>query len=101
MTEVNWKKEIERWQQSKLSMAEFCRSENLSYWSFRQGRKNIEKTDIAGTKGLVKLNLLDLPSGETGKSSIEIYLGETRIVVPPDFNESHLQRLITALRKVS
>lgn len=101
MTKEYWEKEMAKWQASELSMAEFCRSENLSYWSFRQWRKKLQEPRISNKNGMVKLKLEDLPIEKIGNGSIEIYIGETRVVTHPDFDESHLLRLITALRKAS
>lgn len=101
MTKEYWEKEMTKWKASELSMAEFCRSENLSYWSFRQWRKQLQKPSISNENGMVKLKFEDLPIGKIGNGSIEIYIGQTRVVAHPDFDESHLLRLITALKKAS
>lgn len=100
MTKNYWENEVEKWQVSDLSMAEFCRRENLSYWNFRQWRKKLHEPSNSNKNRMVKLNLGDLPTGEISSSSIEIHIGGARVVTFPDFDESHLLRLITTLRRV-
>ena len=74
MTEKNWKREVEKWQEGKMSMAEFCRTENLSYWTFRQRRKQINDEEGVRADRLVRLKLTDTCI-KNKTSKIEIFIG--------------------------
>jgi hypothetical protein len=97
MTREYWKDIVDKWQASGKSMAEFCRDENLSYWTFRDWKGRFLKPEKKTVPGLVKLNLKKEPK----TSEIEVLVGPSRILVPQHFDESHLIRIVKTLRSIA
>jgi hypothetical protein len=98
MTREYWKDMIDKWQASGKSMAEFCRDENLSYWTFRDWKGRFLKPAKVSENGLVKLNLM---KEQKKSSTIEVLVGPSRILVPRHFDESHLIRIVKSLRAIA
>lgn len=98
MTREYWKDMIDKWQASEKSMAEFCRDEKLSYWTFREWKDRFLKPERKSSSGLVKVNL----KKEQQKSqAIEVLVGPSRILVPQHFDETHLIRIVKTLRTIA
>ena len=69
--EKYWRDQITRWQQSGLSRREYCRRENISYWSFRDWLKIVE---TAESSKLVRVPRYAYPKIQTDVSQIEIVI---------------------------
>ena len=100
MTREYWKNRIEKWQKSGKSMAQFCRDENLSYWTFRDWKGRFKKDTEKSKSGLVKLDISN-NLGKGKSSPIEVCVGPSRILVPIDFDETHLLRIVKSLRSIA
>lgn len=98
MTREYWKDKIAQWRTSGKSMAEFCRHEDISYWTFREWKQRLSKQ--SETK-LVKLDTRKIPSADNSSAPIEIRLNGFMIAVPLRYEEAHLIRLINTLRGIS
>lgn len=97
MTREDKARVIEAWKLSGLSGREYCRTNDLKYWTFRGWVKK-EKPPSSHEK-LVKL---PLPKGSwepVSSAGFDLLLQDLRIAVPADFNEESLLRLLRALRK--
>ena len=68
-----WRDQITRWQQSGLSRREYCRRENISYWSFRDWFKKVE---TAESSKLVRVPRQAYPERQPDISQIEIVIHE-------------------------
>jgi hypothetical protein len=98
MTKEYWKETIDQWQSSGKSMAEFCRHEDISYWTFREWKKRLESQ---AESRLVKLNTVKMKScADSTASPLQIELNGIRITIAHHFDEDHLIKLITTLRKL-
>lgn len=68
-----WEDHILRWQSSNLSKREYCRRENISYWTFRERIKNQDTS--SETKKPVKLPKAIHPYSGKTEAGIEIKIG--------------------------
>ena len=68
-----WRDQITRWQQSGLSRREYCRRENISYWSFRDWLKKVKTTESAK---LTRVPREAYPEKQADISQIEIVIHE-------------------------
>ena len=99
MTGKYWKREINEWETTQLSMAEYCRQKKLSYWSFRIWKKRFESESIPPeSPSFVKLSIPGVENSGPS-TSFEIHLGNVWLRVPNNFNEKSLQRILTLLQK--
>ena len=71
--EKYWREQIARWQQSGLSRREYCRRENISYWSFRDWLKIVE---TAKSVKLIRVPRDAYPEKQTDGSPIEVTINE-------------------------
>lgn len=97
MTQEYWKDKISQWQASGKSMAEFCRHEDLSYWTFRDWKKRFSKQSESK---LVKLNPEKLKTKTSPNMPLQISIKGINLTIPERYDEQHLIRLISTLRKL-
>jgi len=97
MTQEYWKDKISKWESCGKSMAEFCRHEDLSYWTFRQWRKRLTNKPESN---LIKLDPIKLQPNEAESQPLKINLKGVSIVIPHHYNEKQLLRVISSLRKL-
>jgi len=100
MTRDFWKEKVEEWKASNINMTEFCKREELNYWSFRDWKSRILQPVEKEEQSLVKLEVCNSTEVQNDKN-IEVYLGEVKLSVPAGFSEPHLCRLVTVLKKLS
>jgi len=105
MTNPERKQLVDEWHNGNENMAAFCRSKNLNYQTFRLWVKRFEDEALPSiTKpSLVKLEIPAMPGPlETGNSSIEIHIGQFKVVIPiGSFNMENLEGIMKILRKLS
>ena len=93
--ETFWKEHVIRLEQSGLSRKEYCRNENLSYWSLRDWQK---KLNSSIEKPLVKVPIKLKQECHDTRDSLELLISDRlKIKVPENFNPEHLRRLIREL----
>ena len=68
-----WRDQITRWQQSGLSRIEYCRRENISYWSFRDWLKKVKSAE---SSKLVRVPRQAYPEKQMDDAPIEIVIQE-------------------------
>lgn len=71
--EKYWREQITRWQESGLSRREYCRRENISYWTFRD---LLKKVKTAKSLKLVRVSREAYTKKQTELSPIEIVINE-------------------------
>lgn len=90
-----WENHILRWQNSGLSKNEYCRRENISYWTFRD---RIKKQNITGSKKLVRLPRAIHSFSGNVESGIEIKIGnKISINVNRGFDGELLRNLLNEI----
>ena len=98
---TRWRGLLAEQQASGQSIAGFCRERALPVWQFYEWRKRLRaKTEPFVAVEVVASEPAPLPTPPTPMSSapIEIRLrGGRSVLVGPDFEASHLQRLLQVL----
>lgn len=97
MTGENKERHVEAWKKSGLSGREYCRESNLNYWTFRGWVKREKPAD--SPERLVKVELRKDSWESAGTRGFDLVFQEMRLVIPSDFHEESLLRLLRALRK--
>jgi transposase-like protein len=107
-----WKLVVVEWQESGLSVREFCKKNGLTEPSFYSWRRELKKReneagkkqskDIKQTPVFIPLSL----KTETGqqpeaKSDIEVIVGQHSIRIQPGFDSETLSRVLVVIDKVS
>lgn len=99
-----WQSLVSEWQASGQSVAAFCRTQEVSeslfhYWKKRLGG---EATPQFVELGVAKPQLRPKPFPAMLGSAIEVRLSNGRsLMVPPDFDASHLRALLTIVESWS
>jgi len=92
-----WHSVVERFEESGLSGAEFCRQNGLKPWQFYRWRKKVRGTEhgsSGGQGGFLRL----IPSCDVGSSGIRIRLGGGILIeVEQGFDPTTLRRTIETL----
>ena len=80
-----------------LSGREYCRESNLNYWTFRGW---VMREKPAGSpERLAKVELSKDSWESAGTRVFDLVLQDMRLVIPSDFHEESLLRLLRNLRK--
>ncbi|MCK5736263.1 MAG: hypothetical protein KAH21_07270 [Spirochaetaceae bacterium] len=101
MTNLERKQFVDEWHSGNENMAAFCRSKKLSYQTFRLWVKRFEEEAPPSTTKppLVKLEIPAIPGPlKTGSSSIEIHIGQFRVIPSGSFKIENLERIIKVLK---
>jgi len=90
-----WEDHVHKFRQSGWSRRQYCKSEKLSYWTFRDWQKKIEKT---ADEKMVKIPWRVRPQKNDQQSSIEIVVGKKLTVrIAPGFDGELLRDLLCEL----
>jgi len=94
--ECLWRRWIDQWRTSGLSVRDFCHRHGLATPSFYAWRSRLQQR-AADTPAVVAVQVLaDAPPAQG--SALELVLADGRIVrVAPGFDAATLRRLLTAL----
>jgi len=107
MSNPERKQLVEEWHNGNENMAAFCRSKELNYQTFRLWVKRFEEetqpSSASKSPPLVKLEIPTMPeSSATRTSSIEIHIGQFRVMIPAgSFNMEKLEGIMNILRKLA
>ena len=94
-----WKQQIEQWQQTGLSQAEYCRRNNLKHHQLAYWRKRCLKTESAVSFAAVHLeDLLDIPAPPNQASLAVVIDNQFKVEVTEGFDPQLLRQVIAALR---
>ena len=94
-SEKYWKDLITRWHQSGLSRREYCRRENISYWTFRDWLKKFE---LEKSSQLVRVPAEAYPKASSPESTIEITINHNiSIRIKKGFDGELLRKLLCEL----
>ena len=96
---IYWKQQIEQWQQTGLTQAEYCRRNNLRHHQLVYWKKRYLKTETDVSFAAVKLEaLLDIPAPTDPASLTVVIDNQLKVEVTDGFNPQLLRQLIAALR---
>ena len=100
---VRWRGLLSDQQTSGQSIAGFCRERAVPVWQFYEWRKRLRaKTESFVAVEVMASQAAPTPAPRVGRSSspIEIRLRDGRsLLVGPDFEASHLRRLLQVLEQ--
>jgi hypothetical protein len=94
-----WKNQIEQWQQTGLTQAEYCRRNNLKHHQLVYWKKRYLKTQTEVSFAAVQIeDLLDIPAS-TDQASIAVVIDtQLKVEVTEGFDPQLLRQVIAALR---
>ena len=96
----DWKQKIDKWKTTHISMAAYCRQNDLSYWTFRSWRKKLEGSSTTlNSPGFVKITRPYLTMNTETTTSIEIHLRRAKTKIPSNFEKQQLYRILSVLQK--
>ena len=94
-----WKQQIEQWQQSGLSQAEYCRRNNLKHHQLVYWKRRCLKTETEVPFVPVRLEaLLDIPAPADQASLTVIIDNQFKVEIVAGFDPQLLRQVVTALR---
>ena len=96
-----WKQQIEQWQQTGLTQAEYCRRNNLKHHQLVYWKKRYLKTETDVSFAAVQLeDLLDIPAPADQASLTVVIDNPLKVEVTEGFDPQLLRQLIVALRRL-
>ena len=94
-----WKQQIEQWQQTGLTQAEYCRRNNLKHHQLVYWKKRYLKTQSDVSFAAVQLeDLLDIPAPPDRASLAVVIDHQFKVEVTEGFDPQLLRQVIIALR---
>ena len=94
-----WEQQIEQWQQSGLSQAEYCRRNNLKHHQLVYWKRRCLKTETEVSFVPVQLEaLLDIPAPADQASLTVIIDNQFKVEIVAGFDPQLLRQVVTALR---
>ena len=90
-----WKKHYNSFQDSGLSQRDYCRKNNLGYWSFNQWKRRFDKTNPDTSLQKIPVKSFRKTSPE---ERLEILLQDKiKISVPDNFSPETLKTILSIL----
>ena len=94
-----WKQQIEQWQKTGLSQAEYCRRNNLKHHQLVYWKKRYLKAETEVSFVPVQLEaLLDIPAPADQASLTVIIDNQFKVEIAAGFDPQLLRQVVTALR---
>ena len=91
-----WENHIEKYCRSNLTQSAYCKQNNISYWSFNNWKRRIEKE--SGKTGLTEISKKIDRDLIPVNSSLEIVINNSlKIKIPDNFNPETLKKLMQVL----
>ncbi len=99
---IYWKQQIEQWQQTGLTQAEYCRRNNLKHHQLVYWKKRYLKTETDVSFVPVNLqDLLDIPAPPDRASLTVVIDNHFKVEITDGFDPGLLRKVIVALRGLS
>jgi transposase-like protein len=96
--EQQWRRLIQLWKNSGLTVRAFCASHHITQPSFYAWRRELQQRDAAATFVPVQIVTDDQPASST---PIELFLAGGRSVrITPGFDSATLRQLLAVLQEV-
>lgn len=87
-----WENHVKSFRKSGLSQRDYCKRNNISYWSFNPWKRKIE------TSGILEFQQIPaeiIQSQTSGDKNIQIIIhNRLRITIPHDFSENALRKIL-------
>jgi transposase len=95
--EQQWRRWIQQWQQSRLSVRDFCVRYDLAEATFYAWRRQLQQQESAAAFVPVRV----VPDEAPAADSLEVVLdGGRRVRVAPGFDPATLRQLLAVLEEV-
>ena len=95
-----WKRHVERYSSSGLTKKAYCLKNELSYWSFNDWKKRLNKTNQSRKLTEIPLTMVDIIPNTFDKFEI-IFKENLRISIPNHFKPEVLIKIIEMLRNIT
>lgn len=90
--EYFWKHHYISFNKSGLTQREFCRQNELNYWSFNQWKRRFDKSELDVSLQEISLSL---PEKSQSKEFIEIiFKNDIRLSIPDNFSKNTLKQIV-------
>ena len=101
MSRAKWERLVGRWRRSGLTSREFAARAGvnrgtLTYWAWRLKRESVGQADSGAGEAAGPLPVIEL-AAEIGESRFELELPDCRVLVPRDFDDGELRRLLAVV----
>ena len=91
-----WLQHYKSFKTQEITQREYCRNNDLGYWTFNTWKRKFDKSETETTLQEIPIKI---SPKSTQASSIEIVLENSlRILIPDNFSENTLKKIITVLR---
>ena len=91
-----WLNNYNSFNKSGLTQREYCRQEELGYWTFNSWKRRFDKSESDTTLQEVPIKI---SPAHSANSPIEIILeNNLRISIPENFSENTLKKIISVMR---
>jgi len=98
---IYWKQQIEQWQQTGLSQAEYCRRNNLKHHQLVYWKKRYVETQTEVSFAAVQLaDLFDIPTSDQASLAVVID-HHLKVEIKEGFDPQLLRQVIAVLRGIS
>ncbi len=91
-----WQKHINRYSKTSMSQKEYCRQNDIGYWSFNNWKRRLsEKTN---DNDLVEIPAKKIRKISKAASSIELEINSSiKVIILPGFDSELLRNIISVL----
>ena len=97
-----WKQHIDTWQETGLTLAEYCRRHNLKHHQLVYWKKRFLKTETDVSFVPLKLeDLLDIPARQDQATLTLVINNDFKIEIRAGFDAQLLEQLIYVLRRLA
>jgi len=92
---------VKKWEQSGLSMKQYCREHGISYWSFRDWRKLVKSKTFQNGTGFVELPVT-IKNQNKEYDPLEIILRNgLKIIAGANTDTGHIKEIVRTLESLS
>lgn len=89
-----WQRHVEAYQESGLTQREYCRQNNISYWSFNPWKRKLESE----SSELCEIPIQTVQGLSSETKHIEIIISEKlKVTIPESFSKSTLRDVLSVL----
>jgi hypothetical protein len=89
-----WEGHVKAYQKSGLTQREYCRQNNISYWSFNPWKRKLESE----SSELCEIPIQTVQSLSSETKHIEIIISEKlKVTIPESFSKSTLRDVLSVL----
>ena len=92
-----WESHVAAFHKSGFTQREYCRQQNISYWSFNSRKRSLGKLENTELQEISTETIQQLKP-ENNKNIDIVLNNNIRISIPIEFSESSLQKILSVLK---